>query len=99
VPTWPQLTSSGDTEVLVAERLKPGKHRVDLGLLLHKGRQGILVQPGFRLAGPGDHFPLLLLLSEPMNASSGDLIQKNIDPMELFFDLTCAAAYGWRAAF
>jgi hypothetical protein len=31
-----------------------------------------------------------------MNASSGDLIQRNIDPIVLFFGLTCAAAYGWR---
>jgi hypothetical protein len=34
-----------------------------------------------------------------MNASSADLIQRNIDPIGLFFDLTCAPAYGWRAIF
>jgi hypothetical protein len=34
-----------------------------------------------------------------MNASSAGLIQRNIDPMMLFFDLTCGATYGWRAIF
>jgi hypothetical protein len=29
-----------------------------------------------------------------MNASSADLIQKKIDQIALFFDLTCAATYG-----
>jgi hypothetical protein len=32
-----------------------------------------------------------------MNASSAGHSQKNIDQMVLFFDLTCAPAYGWRA--
>jgi len=30
-----------------------------------------------------------------MNASSGRLIQKNIDRITNFFDLTCGAIYGW----
>jgi hypothetical protein len=34
-----------------------------------------------------------------MNASSGELSQSNIDPIVLFFDLTCAPADGWRAVF
>jgi hypothetical protein len=38
-------------------------------------------------------------LSEPMNDSSGALSQKKIDPIMLFFDLTLAHAYGWRAIF
>ena len=33
----------------------------------------------------------VLPLSEPMNASSGTLSQKNIDQIALFFDLTCGA--------
>jgi hypothetical protein len=33
-----------------------------------------------------------------MNASSDDLIQRNIDQILLFFDLTCGATYGWRRA-
>ena len=43
-------------------------------------------------------FGLQLCLSEPMNASSGTLSQRNIDPIVLFFDLTCGATYGWRAS-
>jgi P27 family predicted phage terminase small subunit len=31
-----------------------------------------------------------------MNASSGRLIQRNIDHIASFFDLTSGAAYGWR---
>jgi hypothetical protein len=31
-----------------------------------------------------------------MNASSGELSQVKIDPIMLFFDLTCAPTYGWR---
>jgi hypothetical protein len=31
-----------------------------------------------------------------MNASSGTLSQKNIDPILQFFDLTCGGTYGWR---
>jgi hypothetical protein len=34
-----------------------------------------------------------------MNASCAGHSQRNIDPMALFFDLTCALAYGWRAIF
>jgi hypothetical protein len=34
-----------------------------------------------------------------MNASSGALSQSNIDPILLFFDLTCRPTYGWRAIF
>jgi hypothetical protein len=34
-----------------------------------------------------------------MNASSGTLIQRNIDQIAHFFDLTCGATYGWRAIF
>jgi hypothetical protein len=34
-----------------------------------------------------------------MNASSAGHSERNIDPMVLFFDLTCAPAYGWRAMF
>jgi P27 family predicted phage terminase small subunit len=33
-----------------------------------------------------------------MNASSGRLIQKNIDRILHFFDLTSGPAYGWRSA-
>ena len=32
-------------EVIVAQRLEPAEHRVDLGLLLHEGCQRILVRP------------------------------------------------------
>ena len=31
-----------------------------------------------------------------MNASSGTLSQRKIDPIVLFFDLTSSATYGWR---
>jgi hypothetical protein len=31
-----------------------------------------------------------------MNASSGELIQRKIDPIVLFFNLTSGATYGWR---
>jgi hypothetical protein len=82
--------------MLIAERLEPAKHRVDLGLPLHEGGQRIIVRPGLRLAGPGDHLPLRLWLSEPMNASSAGHSQRNIDQMALFFDLTYAGIYGWR---
>jgi hypothetical protein len=34
-----------------------------------------------------------------MNASSRPLSQKNIDHTANFFDLTSAAAYGWRQIF
>jgi hypothetical protein len=31
-----------------------------------------------------------------MNASSGAISQRKIDPIVLFFDLTSSASYGWR---
>jgi hypothetical protein len=34
-----------------------------------------------------------------MNASSAEHSQRNSDQMVLFFDLTCAPAYGWRQIF
>jgi hypothetical protein len=34
-----------------------------------------------------------------MESSSAEHSQRNIDRMALFFDLTCAPAYGWRAIF
>jgi hypothetical protein len=86
----------GDAKMLVAERLKPGEHRVDLGLLLHEGGQGILVRPGVRLAGSGNHLGLRLSLSDQMNASSLMLSQKKIDQTVLFIQLTSGPTYGSR---
>jgi hypothetical protein len=34
-----------------------------------------------------------------MNARSGEHSHKKIEPIMLFFDLTCAPAYGWREIF
>ena len=31
-----------------------------------------------------------------MNASSGAISERKIDPVVLFFDLTSRASYGWR---
>jgi hypothetical protein len=47
---------------------------------------------------PRLHLWLRPPLSTPMNASSGDLIQRKIDPIVLFFGLTSSATYGWRRA-
>jgi hypothetical protein len=83
-------------EVIVAERLEPSKHRVDLGVLGYEGGERILVRPGARLAGPDDHLGLRLALSEPMNASSAGTSQRKIDRTMLFFDLTSGVTYGRR---
>jgi hypothetical protein len=88
-----------DAKMLVAERLDPSEHPVDLSLLVDEGSQRILVRPGACLAGSGDHLGPRRSLSEPMKASSAALSQKKIDPIMLFFDLTLAHAYGWRAIF
>ena len=42
-------------EVVVAERLEPGKHRVDLGLLRDEGGQRLLARPGVLLYDPRAH--------------------------------------------
>jgi hypothetical protein len=38
------------------------------------------------------------LIVSPMNASSGVISQKKIEPIVLFFDLTSNPTYGWPAS-
>src|ERR687891_414026 len=42
-------------EVIVAERLEPSKHRVDLGLLRDKGGERLLLRLGDLTLHPGAH--------------------------------------------
>ena len=83
-------------KMLVAERLEPGSASRRSPPSSARRRQRIIVRPGLRRVRPGDHLGLHRSLSSPMNASSGELSQRKIDPIVLFFDLTSRAGYGWR---
>jgi hypothetical protein len=82
--------------VIVAERLEPGKHPIDLRLICHDGRQRLLARPSVQLLDPGVHLWRHPSLSKLMNASSGAISQRKIDPIVLFFSLTSKDRYGWR---
>src|SRR5918996_3947054 len=83
-------------EVIVAERLEPSKHRVDLGLLGDEGGERLLVRLGDLVLQPRAHLRAPhRRLCEPMNASIGAQIKQKRRSGPETYDLTSRHLYGW----
>src|SRR5918996_3014989 len=83
-------------EVIVAERLDPSKHGVDLGLIGDEGGQRIVVRLGDLLRGPEAHLRRSIdQLDEHMNARGGRESKSKRRSEPDTYCLTERRIYGW----
>jgi hypothetical protein len=81
--------------VVLTEHPKPCQLRVDLGLSGDERGQRVRVRADDLSSCSSSNSSLIV---GPMNASSGVISQRKIDPIVLFFELTSSATYGWPAS-